>query len=187
MGAEELLAALRHEGEKKASAIREEAEAEAARLKAEAAGRLEELRKRHAQEQAAAGEAEACAILAEAERSVRRIRLSATERLAQRLGKLALALLPTLRGAKGVELLNRLAAELPPREWEKLKVNPADLEQAKALFPSAFIEGDPEVCGGLVAWAKGGELLVVNTLEKRLERAWPELLPLLLKEVESGG
>jgi V/A-type H+-transporting ATPase subunit E len=33
------------------------------------------------------------------------------------------------------------------------------------------------------ATAEGGAIRVVNTLEKRLERAWREMLPLLIKDV----
>jgi len=186
VGSEELLAALRHEGEKKAKAIREEAEAAAAELKGEAAARLALLREKHAQEQALAVEAAQRAVLAEAERAARRIRLAGVERLAGRLFELTLGLLPGLN-REYPELFALLAGELPPREWETLRVNPADLERAGALFPGARIEPDPAISGGLDAGAPGGELQVVNTLEKRLERGWPELLPLLLKEVENSA
>jgi V/A-type H+-transporting ATPase subunit E len=167
--------------------IREEAEAAAARLKEEASARLAQLSGEHAREQERAIEAEERAALAEAERSARRIRLAATQRLVGRLFELALTLLPGLRNAAYPELFARLAGALPPREWETLRVNPADLERAQALFALARIEPDPAISGGLEAWAQGGELQVVDTLEKRLERGWPELLPLLLGEVENGA
>jgi V/A-type H+-transporting ATPase subunit E len=187
MGTGELLAALRSEGERKAGVIREEAEAEAARLKGEVAATLSLLRQRYAQEQARAAEAEEGAILAEAYRAARRIRLAAAERLAERLFKLALALLPHLRSGEYPALFAHLATELPPCEWETVRVNPADVEQAAALFARPRIVPDPSISGGLEALAEGGKMQVVNTLEKRLERGWPELIPLLLKEVENDA
>ena len=187
MGSQELLAALRQEGDRKAGKIREEAEAAAARLKEEAGARLARLREEHARAQERAIEVEERAALAGAERAARRIRLAGTQRLAERLFALALTLLPGFRNAAYPELFARLAGELPPREWAALRVNPADLEQAQALFARARIEPDPAISGGLEAWAQGGELQVVDTLEKRLERGWPELLPLLLGEVENGA
>lgn len=187
MGSLELLAALRGEGEKRAGAIREEAEVEAARLKHEAAARLKLAREEHARQQALAIEAQESAVLAEAGRAARRIRLAGEQRLAERLFKLALTLLPRLRDGEDPESFVRLASELPPCAWETLRVNPGDLAKAQALFGRARIEPDPAISGGLEAWAKGGELQVVNTLEKRLERGWPELLPLLLKEVADSA
>lgn len=186
MGSEELLAALRREGDKKAKLIRETAEAEAGRLKDEAAERLALLGEKYAREREQAVAAQERGLLAEAERTARRMRLAGTERLAQRLYALALKLLPTLCEGDG-DCFARLARELPSREWERVRVSPADRERAEALFPGAGIEAEPAISGGLEAWSEDGELQVVNTLEKRLERAWPELLPLLLKEVESGA
>jgi V/A-type H+/Na+-transporting ATPase subunit E len=187
VGSEQLLAALRQEGERRAGEIREEAEVAAARLRSEAAARLALLREEHAREQARAIEAEMSAVLAEAERAARGVRLAGAQRLAARLFDLALALLPALRDGEYPELFARLAGALPPREWGTLRVNPADRVQAQTLFARARIETDPAISGGLEAWAQGGELQVVDTLEKRLERGWPEMLPLLLREVENSG
>lgn len=186
MGAEELLAALREEGERKARAVREKAGDTGARLRDEAALRLAQLRDGYARQQTAAIEVEERTILAEAGRAARRIRLAGAELLAERLLGVAHTLLPGL-GAEDPELFGRLAGELPPRTWETLRVNPADLAHAQALFPLARIETDPGISGGMEAWAPGRELQVVNTLEKRLERAWPELLPLLLEELIDGA
>jgi V/A-type H+-transporting ATPase subunit E len=187
VGTEELLAALRSEGERRAASIRDEAEAAAARLKGEAAASLAALSERYGREQARTVEAEEGAILAEAERAARRARLEGAQRVAGRLFQLALGLLPSLRSGENRALLARLAGELPPFEWETVRVNPADLEQAAALFAGARIVPDPGISGGLETVAQQGRTRVVNTLEKRLERGWPELLPLLLKEVENCG
>jgi len=81
-------------------------------------------------------------------------------------------------------VFSRLAAELPPIAWETLRVNPADAEVATRLFPRARIVPDSAICGGMEALAEEGRIRVINTLEKRLERVWPELLPALIEETE---
>lgn len=187
MGFEELLASLRSEGEKKTGLIRQKAEAEAARLKDEAAARLARLREELRQEQARVIAAEESTILAEAERMARQIRLAEVEKLAERLYALALRLLPRLREGDYPRIFSRLAAELPPIEWETVRVNPADAEIAGYLFPQARIVPDTAVCGGMEAAAEGGRIQVINTLGKRLERGWPELLPVIIEEVGNRG
>ena len=182
MGSEELLAALRSEGEKKAELIRQETEAEAARLKNEAAASLGRLRNELQQEQARTIAAEESAILAEAERAARRTRLAAVEKLAEKLYQMARGLLPRLRGKEYSATFGLLAAELPPIEWQTLRVNPADAGIAAALFPRARIVPDTAISGGMEALAEDGRIRIINTLEKRLERGWPELLPALIEE-----
>lgn len=184
MGSEELLAALRSEAEEKSRIIRQEGVAEAARLKDDAAVRLARLREKFQQEQVRTIAAENGAILAEAERTARRTRLAAAENLAEKLYDLAHGLLPRLREKDYPGIFSRLAAELPLIEWETLRVNPADAEIAARLFPKARIVPDTAICGGMEALAEEGRIRIINTLEKRLERAWPELLPVLIEETE---
>ncbi|HEY7746913.1 MAG TPA: hypothetical protein VIA07_11295 [Desulfuromonadales bacterium] len=187
MGTGELLAALRREGERKAAAIRQAAEAEASRLREESAAGLAMLQAECRQQQEKATAAETGAILAEAERAARRVRLAAAENLTERLLALARRLLPGLRTRDYPAIFARLAGELPPAGWETVRVNPADADLAGALFPGARIETDAGICGGLEALTSGGRVQVVNTLEKRLERRWPELLPVLLREIDSDA
>jgi V/A-type H+-transporting ATPase subunit E len=63
-------------------------------------------------------------------------------------------------------------------------VSPQDLALARLHFPGAEIQGDPAIGGGFAATGDGGSYQVVNTLERRLERVWPLVLPLLLREAE---
>lgn len=184
MGAAELLAALRSEGERKAGLIRKQVEAEADRLRAEAEAGLCRLREEARREQERAGAAAGAALLAQAQREARLLRLAAQERLAERLHALARRLLDSLRDADYPTVFARLAGELPPAPWEEVRVNPADADLATPLFPGARIVADAAICGGLAARAAGGRMEVVNTLETRLERGWPELLPTLLEEIE---
>jgi vacuolar-type H+-ATPase subunit E/Vma4 len=45
------------------------------------------------------------------------------------------------------------------------------------------VVADPAITGGLVAVTADGSLTVVNTLDSRLERCWPDLLPHLIAEL----
>jgi len=187
MGATELIEALRSEGEKKGLAIRQETEAEIARLRAEASARLDRLREEYARQQLAAGAQTERAILAEAERKARITKLAAENRLAERLHAVARSSLPLLRNRDYDRTFSLFAAELPESAWETVRVNPADTERAAGLFAGATIAADGSISGGMESAADGGRLRIVNTLEKRLERGWPELLPELFREIGKEG
>ncbi|WP_129128331.1 V-type ATP synthase subunit E [Geomonas oryzae] len=184
MGTEELLAALRLEGEREAREIRDRGEASAQRLREEAQERLALVRQAHRRELEAQVRSELQRCDAAARRAARLILLKGYDGLARRLWDISVELLPALRDEGYPELFKRLAAELPQREWRMVRVNPQDADLAAGLFPDADIVADREISGGLVAVSPGEELQVINTLEKRLERGWPELLPMILKEVE---
>jgi V/A-type H+-transporting ATPase subunit E len=62
-------------------------------------------------------------------------------------------------------------------------VNPEDVGFAKNIFAGADIIPDKTIAGGVDAMTDGGEIRVINTFEKRLERAWVDMLPELLKKV----
>lgn len=183
MGYHELIDSLSREGEEKARAIRLAVEAEAVRIRGESAGRIEALRHDYARRRDAAEAAEAGAIFAEAQKKVALVRLEAESALAGRLYVVACASLPELRGDGYAELFAALAAELPPGQWETVRVNPADAELAKECFPAAQIETESGITGGFDLAAEGGRVRIDNTLETRLERGWPELLPSLMKAV----
>jgi vacuolar-type H+-ATPase subunit E/Vma4 len=146
----------------------------------------------HALEQQRAREAEAAATLARrmqrdatvaARRRAREIRAQTALALAHRLYRLATAELPNLRDARGPELFQALVGELPRRDWQRVRVRPADREAASAQFPAAEVVCDPAICGGLEVEADAGRIRVSNTLETRLESAWPDLLPGLVNDL----
>lgn len=186
MGYRELIDALRREGAEKAAAIRKEAETEAEALRRQTAERIDSLRAEYARRSEAACAAIRRDILAEAERKARQLRLTAEHSLATRLLELARKALPGLRDERQGETFAALAAELPPLQWGRVRVNPADEAMARRLFADAEIETDAAAVGGMEAEASGGRFRVVNTLEKRLERGWPELLPRLLAAIRRG-
>ncbi len=183
MGSQELIEALRLEGEEKAGAIRREAEAEAERIRDRAEDRRARLREEYAKRQVAAAAGIYRDILAEAENKGRLIRLAAESTLAERLYGLARHSLGVLGGDDHEALFAALAEELPRGTWERVRVNPADEEVAGRLFPAAETVTDSAITGGMEVMGEGMRLHVINTLEKRLERGWPEILPALFKEV----
>lgn len=183
MGQRELLAALHREGDEQASAIRRTAEAEADRMRADAARRLDELRCGHEERRERLCTARQRDLLAEAEREASLVRLQVENELARGLRERSGKLLERQRDNDYAAFFKRLAAELPEAAWDTIRVNPADTALAAELFPTAAIEADRAISGGLEAVTSDGDLTVVNTLEARLERAWPELLPLMVNEL----
>ena len=183
MGYRELMEALSLAGEERIEALRREARMEEERLREEAAERLRRLGEEYAGSTRRACAEASREILAAAEREGALLRLATGEVLAGRLLAVARNSLPLLREGDPGELLACLARELPPVPWERVRVNPADEEAARRLFPGVGIEVDASLAGGLEAVGKGGGLRVDNTLEKRLERGWPGLLPRLAADV----
>ena len=183
MGHPELIAALRAAAEERAAAIREEARADAERYRAEIAQKTAVLRA----EALAASTTEAAerlaAATAEADREASRIVLAARAALAERLWRLARAALPQFRDERNAATFAALADELPDRAWPRVRVNPADRDLAGRRFPDAEVVPDEAIAAGLIAEADDGRIRVDNSLEKRLARDWPRLLPGLVGEI----
>ncbi|MHB1348386.1 MAG: V-type ATP synthase subunit E [Desulfobulbaceae bacterium] len=186
MGIELLLQDLRRKSEDRLDAIRRRAESEAAALRAEQEKGLAAARELMAGEHAAAEREAAEPIIRTAEIDALRIRDEARRQMADRLAGTAREMLAEVCSADYPKIFAGLAAELPDLAWSVVRINPRDLALARRHFPGAEIETDPAITGGFVALREGGRHRVVNTLERRLERAWPYLLPELLREVEEG-
>lgn len=178
-----LIEALQHKAAEDAEALWSDARAQAERLKREAAREVAELRVAAAERATAAAQRLEQAATAEALRQARDLRMSAATALAERLYALTRAQLPWLRAEGRDALFESLAAELPAREWQKIRVHPADEPLARRRFPQAMIECDPAIAGGLDAAMEHGRIRVSNTLETRLETAWPDVLPGLIAAI----
>lgn len=187
MGRTELLAALQRDGEEKIAAICERQAAEEERLRAATAERIAALRREHEQECAELCSARQRQILAKAGREAASIRLRAEHALALRLHACAGNALSPLYRHKAARLFPLLAAELPSLPWQTVWTTPDDTARAVALFPTATIVGEPSMIGGLKAALAENTLCVDNTLETRLEKLWPDLLPQLLADVREGA
>lgn len=184
MGHEELIRSLKREADEQVRAIRDEAEKKAAGIREQ--GRLESgrLKKESERELALKIGAQDEAVLKEAADRARGTRLSAERALEERLYSLSLSCLAALRsGGDGKGLFRALYKELPDLEWELVEVNPEDLALASELFSGAEVRADAGISGGMRAAAENGRVCITNTYEKRLERSWEDMLPLLMGDV----
>ncbi len=181
MGCEELIESLRKEGEEKTREIWKEAEAEAGKIRAVSSLRLEALRQENASGRASKDGSRN--VLLEAGARARMIRLNSENSLCLRLYSLASNSLNFLREHLSEDIFKKLAQELPPSGWQRVKVNPNDLALAEKAFAGAEVVTDNNITGGMEAETEEGSVKVVNTFEKRLERSWPQMLPDLLADV----
>lgn len=178
-----LIGALRRKGERDAESLWEEARARAQARKDDAARSLEEQRRQIDSEIAATAAEFERAAVAEAQRAARRIHMQASTALAGRLFRLACASLPRFRQERYEQLFAALAAELPARTWQRVRVNPADQRLAAARFAPAQVESDEAIVGGIEVEAEDGRMRISNTLQARLQTAWPDILPRLIHHI----
>jgi vacuolar-type H+-ATPase subunit E/Vma4 len=178
-----LIESLRSQAGRDLEAIRAAAHADAERYRTELTAQLDAERARLERATAAEVrrvEADGAAV---AGQKARQMRAAGTVTLAERLLGLAGGELPRLRGAAPARLFDALARECPHRDWQRVRVNPADVALAAARFPGASVEGDSAIAGGLELECEDGRIRVSNTLETRLAIAWPDLLPALIAQV----
>ena len=187
MGRDELVAALRLQSEEKIASQWEEARAKTREIRKEREDRLSRLREELAASRREAARDEAETVLRQAEGEIRDRTLRTEREVSERLYRMAIGLLPELRGENDEKSFRSLSEELPPFQWSVVRVNPADVGLARTLFPDADVAGDEHIAGGLEAASDGDRVRIVNTYEKRLERAWEELLPRLLRDVEASA
>ncbi len=181
MGRDELLETLRAQGEARSLAIWRKAEVEVARLQGEKDQTIDQMRRETAAGFESRAAEQARPILLQAEREARGIRCAARRELAERLYRLACENLDRLRDEGYPGLFAALAKELPAQHWSRIQVAPADGDLARSHFPEAEVEIISQLSGGLKGIDQSGRLQVDNSLDKRLERAWPRILPELLQ------
>ena len=186
MGYQELIDSLRKEAHGKVQAIREKTSAEAEQIKTETSGKIKELREEfHIREMKLIREKEG-ALLSTAGNKALSIRLSAEKSLSDRLFNLAGSLLSELRDNRYPDNFVSLIRELPSAEWQKAKVHPEDVSIAQEHFQGVEIIPDAQITGGIEVFSEKGRQHIINTFEKRLERAWEEILPLLMSAIYKG-
>jgi V/A-type H+-transporting ATPase subunit E len=182
MGCKELIESLRRAADERIKLIWKEAEGEADKIRAEVSHRLDQLRESSSRTESLAATAAQVAAVSEANNRSRTNLLTAEKALSDRLFSVALSSLHRLRNSGYQETFGKMARELPPLAWKTVRVNPADVGLAKSIFTGAAIIPDKTIAGGVDAMTDGGKIRVINTFEKRLERAWVDMLPGLLKE-----
>lgn len=185
MSYRELIEALRRECDEKVRKIWQEAEGEAERVKLDASKKIGEIREGREKNQSAVLKVLTESILSEASGRAGASRLVAEKELSDRLYRIALNSLHHLRGEGYKDIFSALVNELPQCNWGTVKVNPQDRVLAETLVHGNELVSDSAVTGGIEVTEKEGSLRVVNTLEKRLERIWSEILPEMTDEVRS--
>jgi vacuolar-type H+-ATPase subunit E/Vma4 len=183
VGHKELIASIQKDARDRISAIRNEAESEMDKIRKELSAKIDRLREEHGKLQE-----ESMKILEERaesgrERLIRGIRLSAEKSAADRLFPLALSCLQELRDEQYKDTFHSLAEELPSLQWNQVRVNDKDRDAARACFPESPIQGDNSITGGMVVALDGMKISISNTFEKRLARAWEEILPPIMRDV----
>lgn len=187
MGRNKLLEALQRNGQETLAILTGRRTAEKERLRALATSRREEMQEEHKQQRELLCSTRKRQLLVKAEREVALIRLRAEAALALRLQERARSSLPQLDNDDAERLFRLLAAELPPQPWQTIWTTPGASAAAAALFPAATIITDPALAGGIKAATADNALTVDNTLETRLEKLWPDLLPQLLAALREGS
>jgi len=184
LGIEELISTLKKNEQKQIASIWQAAEKEAERLRGQVADAIAALTKEQADTLASACQKSMRAIFSATETQTREKKLLAYQVLDQALRDAAARQLPLLRQHDYENVFARLAAELPQRQWEKIVVNPADLDLAARFFSGGSIEADTAINGGLTAVTANGRIIVDNTFKKRLERKWLHVLPQITAALE---
>lgn len=183
MGHRELIESLRKDGEETINRLWSEVKAEAEEIDAETSRRIRELRETYKKAQEAAAEKEAESIISGVKNRAHIIKLSAERALSERLFPLALSCLPELRGSGYMDVFSLLVKELPHIHWKDVRVAPQDVDIAQERFPEANCIPDDTISGGLEVIRDDGRVSIANTFEKRLEKAWEDLLPLLISSI----
>ncbi len=183
MGESELKMALQHEGEARAREYWQQAELAVAKRRQEIEAELEHLRDETGRSLQAEAATLRNKLLFEARARATADRLRAEAAMELRLLEMAGRVLGEMIDGSRQELWQALCGELPKYRWMKVKVHPQDLELAREAFPTAAVDCDEAVGGGLIASDAEGTIRVDNSLSCRVMRAWPELLPNLMKDL----
>jgi len=183
MGCKELIESLRKAADEKLLEIRQQAKGEVEELRREYSRRTEDIRQEQEAHLSARIRGATAGILSDAKSEALLIKLSSEKAIAERLFGVALDALKMLRGEGYERVFQALVKELPPLDWKTVRVNPADVALAGRHFPGATIVEDAAIGGGMDSMTEDGKIRVVNTFEKRLERAWEHMAPLLMKEL----
>ena len=184
MGLDELINTLKKNEQKQIDDIWQQVRAEADSIRKQTAEAIAKITEEHADQLASACRKSVRVIVAEADKKARKKKLYAYQSLDAVLHVTALKQLPKLRELDYENIFAQLAKELPDSQWERIIVNPSDVDLAVKFFNKNIVQPDAAINGGLIAVNAGGRIVVNNTLEKRLERKWSHILPELIKKIE---
>ena len=182
MGESELKIALQREGEEQVRAFWQAAEEKVAKRRQELKEEQEQLRREAERQLQFEVTQRRNSQRTESRMQAMASRLHAEALLDERLQGLASQLLTELTEKNREVLWQAFCSELPHAEWGKIKVSQGSRGLAVRDFPTAEIELDDTIAGGLIATSSSG-VRVDNSLTCRLRRAWPDLLPQLMSEL----
>jgi V/A-type H+-transporting ATPase subunit E len=183
MGYMELIASLRKAGQDKIRQIWSEVETEAENIRGETSEKLDKIKKDYGKKQDEAVKLQEEEVVSEADKKARIIKLSSEKIISDRLFKVAVSCLHELRNERYKSLFASLVNELPTITWEKVRTNPEDIMMAGEHFPESQIVPDSHITGGFEVFREKGRICINNTLKRRLERAWEDLLPVIIKDI----
>jgi vacuolar-type H+-ATPase subunit E/Vma4 len=183
MGESELKIALRRDGDERIRDIWQVAEESVTKRRRELEVEMEQVRSEADRQLQLEVSRLRNGLLAEAQTRAMENRLQAESAFEERLKQLTSRLLTELAYRNREVMWQELCTELPPAEWGKVRVSPLDQGRAARDFPTAEIELDDALDGGMIATSVGGAMRIDNSLGTRLSRAWPDLLPQLMSEV----
>jgi len=183
MGHRELIESLRKEGEDNINRLWIDVQEEADRINAETSQKIEESREKYRKDQETAARKQEDSILSEAKNRARLIKLSAERAMSERLLPLAMSYLHELRNKGYKDVFTSLVKELPHTLWREVRVNPQDIGIAREHFPDSQAIPDNTIAGGLEVILEDGRICIDNTFNKRLEKAWEDILPSLISDI----
>jgi V/A-type H+-transporting ATPase subunit E len=186
MGCKELIESLRAAASERVDAVWSEASAEADKARAACVQKIDQAKKDAGRTMTTRVDLIRSQSLLESRSKERNLRLAADRQLADRLYSIAASRLRMLPDREYDAVFQALVQELPTFTWTSVKVHPDDVERARTFFPNARILAADGISGGLEVTSDDGQVTVVNTLEKRLERAWEGMLPDLIREAVNG-
>ena len=185
MGETELKTALRRDGEERIRSLWQQSEEVVVQRREVIEAEVDHLKQESERSFKANVSALRTNLLFDANTQAMELRLNAEAALERRLLELAKKLINELPGKARKDLWQSLCRELPDEAWETVTAHPEDQSRAKIDFPTAEVESDESISGGLIVTAADGAILIDNTLRNRLLRAWPELLPKLMRELRA--
>jgi len=183
MGYQELVEHLRKKGEENIRHLRDMTDAEERKINEETAAKIRQLHEEHEKQIGQIKKELEEKMIPKAEMGKKVIILTAEKALSDRLFFLAGSSLYKLRDETYLKVFTSLIEELPQCKWIEVRVNPEDENMAMQSFPYSRIIPDESITGGLKVLGKEGRLFIDNTFEKRLERSWENILPLLIKDI----
>lgn len=181
---EALIASLKAKGKKKVDALWHDAEAEIERFRTAMEKQLDDERVKTEYHASLANRELRDSIMKDGEREARKLLAAAKSRVGARLYRAAVESLPRFRGQNYEKLFAALVEKLPEGPWEEVQVNPMDLALAERSFPDSRVVADDAIGGGMIVVGREGRFSVSNTLEKRLERGWANILPECFKGIQ---